>query len=93
MKFKSNAKYDQPVECGSIYQGEIGNLCISVHHIYGGKEWYLSCHKLNIGQKELKSEKLLDAIEEAKEVLKRAVDSLQQDVNVFLQESIEISRY
>lgn len=93
MKFKSNAKYGMPLESGSIFEGKIGKLLISVHHIYNGREWYLSCRNLNITQKPLKSEKLIDAITETKEILKNAVDSLQQDVNDFLQESIEISRY
>lgn len=94
MKFKSNAKYGQPVESGSIYEGRIGNLTISVHHhIYYGEAWLLSCRELNISQKELKSEGLMSAINEAKEVLKKTVEDLQKDVNTFCEESIEISRY
>lgn len=93
MKFVSNAKYGQPVESGSIYEGRIGNLIISVHHIYNGKTWFLSCHKLNISQRELKSETLMGAIKEAKEILKQEIDVLQKDVNTFYEESIEISRY
>lgn len=93
MKFKSNAKYGQPVEAGTIYDGKIGNLDISVHHIYGGKEWYLSCYDLNIKQRLLKSEDLLEAIEESKSVLKNVVDEIRKDVNAFCKESIEISRY
>lgn len=93
MKFKSNAKYGQPVESGSIYEGRIGNLIISVHHIYNGETWFLSCHKLNISQRELKSETLMGAINEAKEVLKREVEDLKKDINAFCKESIEISRY
>lgn len=93
MKFKSNAKYGQPVESGSIYEGKIGNLFISIHHIYNGEEWYVSCHDLNIKQRELESKDLISAINEAKEVLKKKVDDLQKDVNAFCEESIEISRY
>lgn len=93
MKFKSNAKYGKPVESGSIYEGRIGNLIISVHHIYNGETWFLSCHKLNISQRELKSETLMSAIKEAKEVLKREVEELQKNVNTFCEENIEISRY
>ena len=93
MKFKSNAKYGQPVESGSVYEGRIGNIIISVHHIYGGKEWYLSCHSLNISQRELKSEGLISAINEAKEILKKKVEDLQKDINAFCEENIEISRY
>lgn len=93
MKFKSNAKYGQPVESGSVYEGRIGNLIISIHHIYGGEMWFLSCHNLNISQKSLKSETLIGAINEAKEILKIVVEDLQKDVNAFCEESIEISRH
>ena len=93
MKFTSNAKYGQPVESGSIYEGRIGNLIITVHHIYGGEDWFLSCHSLNISQKHLESEILIGAIKESKEILKSVIDSLQKDVNDFCEESIEISRY
>ena len=93
MKFKSNAKHGQPVESGSIYEGRIGNLIISVHHIYNGEAWFLSCHSLNISQRLLKSEDLMSAINEAKEVLKKTVEDLHKDVNAFCEESIEISRY
>lgn len=93
MKFNSNAKYGKPVESGSIYEGRIGNLIISVHHIYGGETWYLSCHKLNISQRLLKSEDLMSAINEAKEVLKKTVEDFRKDVDAFCEEAIEISRY
>ena len=93
MKFKSNAKYGQPVESGSIYEGRIGNLTISIHHIYGGKEWFLSCHSLGISQRLLESAELMDAVNEAKGILKKKADDLQKDVNSFCKEEIEISRY
>lgn len=93
MKFKSNAKYGKPVESGSIYEGRIGKLIISVHHLYGGEDWFLSCHSLNMSQRPLKSETLMGAINETKEVLKDAVGSLQKDVSAFCKEDIEISRY
>lgn len=93
MKFKSNAKYGQPVESGSIYEGRIGNLIISVHHIYRGTDWYLSCHSLNISQRHLCSDTLMGAIKESKEILKETAERIQKDVNAFCEENIEISRY
>lgn len=93
MKFKSNAKYGKPVESGTIYEGRVGKLIVSIHHLYGGEDWFLSCHSLNMSRKPLKSKELVDAINEAKEVMRDAVDSLQKDVNAFCEEDIEISRY
>lgn len=93
MKFKSNARYGKPIESGSIYRGKIGDLNISVHHIYNGEEWYLSCQNLNISQMELKNKTLIGAINESKEILRNIVDELQRDINAFCTEEIEISRY
>lgn len=93
MKFRSNARYNEPVESGSIYDGKIGKLNISVHHIYNGKAWYLTCYNLNIQKKSLNSERLMDAINETKVILKKTVDDLQKDVNAFCEEKIEISKY
>ena len=93
MKFKSNARYNEPVESGTIYDGKIGNMRISVHRIIHCDGWYLSCPEVRISQMELKSDTLIGAIKESKKVLKKAVEKLMNDVNAFCEENIEISRY
>lgn len=93
MKFKSNARYNEPVESGTIYEGRIGNMSISVHRIIHCEGWYLSCPDVRISQRKLKSESLICAIDESKTVLKNIVSSLMNDVNTFCEENIEISRY
>lgn len=93
MKFKSNAKYREPEESGTIFEGRIGNLRVSVHKIIHLEGWFLSCPTLQIRQMRLESDTLMEAISEAKEVLKKTVDDLQKDVDSFLKEEIEISRY
>ncbi len=92
MKFKSNAKYGEPVESGTIYEGKIGKLRVSVHRIIHCEGWYLSCVDVRISQMRLKSDTLMGAIEESKEVLKTVVDRLSKDVKAFCEEDIEISR-
>lgn len=92
MKFKSNAKYGQPVESGSIYEGKIGKMRIVIHRVIYCDGWYFSCPEVQISQMKLKSNTLMSAIEESKTVLKKTVDRLMNDVNAFCEESIEISR-
>lgn len=93
MKFKSNARYGEPVESGTIYEGRIGNMRISVHKIYQLEGWYLSCPEVQISKMKLKSDTLMGAIKESKEVLKKTVEGLMNDVNAFCEENIEISRH
>lgn len=93
MKFKSNARYSNPVESGTIFEGKIGNTKISVHRIIHFEGWFLSCPDLRISQRRLKSDTLMSAIEESKEVLKKVVEDLRKDIDYFCKSEIEISRY
>lgn len=93
MKFKSNAKCGQPVEIGSVFECNVGNTRISVHRIIHCDGWFLSCADLRISQRHLKSETLMGAINESKEVLKSTLESLTKDIKTYCEESAEISRY
>lgn len=92
MKFISNAKYGEPVESGTIYEGKIGKLRVSVHRVIHCEGWYLSCADVQISQMRLKSDTLMGAIKESKEVLKSVVDELNEDVKAFYDAKIEVSR-
>lgn len=92
MIFRSNAKYGEPVESGTIYEGKIGKLRVSVHRIIHCEGWYLSCADVRISQMRLKSGTLMGAIKESKEVLKSVVDKLSEDVKSFCEADIEVSR-
>ena len=92
MKFKSNARYNEPVEGGTIFEGKIGNTRVSVHRIIHCEGWFLSCPDLRISQMQLKSDTLMSAIEESKEVLKKVVEDLTKDIDSFCESEIEISR-
>lgn len=93
MKFKSNAKYNEPVESGTIYEGKIGHIHISVHRVIHCDGWYLSCPDVWMSQNKLKSETLMEAINESKDVLKKVVEELMDDVNSFCEQEVEVSRY
>ena len=55
MKLKSNAKFNVPVENGTIYTAKVNNMTVSIHKIIGLEEWFLNCDKLGIMDKELNS--------------------------------------
>ncbi len=93
MKFRSNAKYNTPVESGTIFDGKVGKLSISVHRIIHCDGWFLSCPDLGISRMKLKSDTLIGAIEESKMVLKKTVERMMNDVNSFCAEDIEVSKY
>lgn len=93
MKFKSNAKYNEPLESGTIFEGKVGKMSISVHRIIHCEGWYLSCPDIRISQMKLKSDTLIGAIKESKTVLKKTVEKMMNDVNSFCAEEIEVSRY
>lgn len=93
MKFTSNARYNEPIESGTIFRGKVGGLNISVHRIIHYDGWFLSCADIGISRMELKSDTLIGAIEEAKTVLKKTVERMMNDVNSFCAEEIEVSRY
>lgn len=93
MKFRSNARYNEPVESGTIFDGKVGKLSISVHRIIHCEGWFLSCPDMRVSQMKLKSDTLIGAIEESKMALKKTVDGMMNDVNAFCEEDIEVGRY
>ena len=93
MKFKSNARYNEPVESGTIFDGKVGKLSISVHRLIHCDGWFLSCPDMRISRMKLKSDTLIGAIKESKMVLKKTVEGMMNDVNTFCEEDIEVTRY
>jgi hypothetical protein len=48
---------------------------------YDQEHWYLSCHMVNISRKELTSESLDGAIDEAIEIMEREITYLQKAID------------
>lgn len=92
MKFRSNAKYGEPAETGTIYKAEIGNLRVSIHRIIHCDGWYLSCADICIIQMKLNSNTLMGAIDESKEILKEVTNKICEDVKAFCEADIEVSK-
>lgn len=93
MKLISNAKFGQPVESGSVFQTKIGTIQISIHRYRGCEGWFLTCRDLGIETMELKSEGLMSAVDESREILKKTVDKIQKNINMFCDSKIEIVRH
>lgn len=69
MQWKSNARYNQPPESGTIFslKTETPNSRIVIHKIHGcGEGWYLSCPPLAIDAEPLNTEDFNTAVENAK---------------------------
>ena len=86
MKFISNVRGCDDPKNGTIFSAEIDGMTISVHKLMLTDGWFLSCNLLGISCQKLEAEKILDAIQESKQILKERVDA-------FSKESVEISKY
>lgn len=94
MKYISNAKYEEPVETGTIYIGDNKRLDICVHTLCGcGETLYMNCRVLGIVDKKLNSTSVISAINEAQSLAKQKLDLLNKELNTILNSEIEISRY
>lgn len=94
MKLKSNAKYNVPVESGTVYEVRENNLIVTIHRINGLEGWFLTCNKLDIAERELKSQDLFACVRESRKIIKDALKKLAEDVELFcIDDPIEITRY
>lgn len=85
MKWKGNAKYNQELEQSTVFDSEYCN--VTIHRIVHFDGWFLTCNKLGISQKELKSENFNDATKEAREIIKSHLDILQEKFSVFINDN------
>ena len=94
MKYTSNAKYNEPVESGTIFETTNGTIDICVHKYVGcGDTLYLSSNAVGIRNRKLKSEKIINAIHEAEIIVKEKVKMMEKDIEEICNSNVEISRY
>lgn len=95
MKFKSNAKYNEEPETGSIFALEYNSLKIVIHKYVGyGDALFLNCSTLGIYNHNLGTEDFYEAVSKAKEVVMREVKKIREDsYRFYMDNNIEIVRY
>ena len=94
MKYTSNAKYNEPVESGTIFKTTNGTIDICVHKYVGcGDTLYLSSNAVGIRNRKLKSEKIINAIHEAEIIVQEKVKMMKKDIEEICNSNVEISRY
>ena len=95
MKLISNAKFGEPVKSGTIFRTQDHGIGICIHKICGcGDTWYLNCNELGIDNLQLKSENLFRCVDEAKEILKKQLELLNERFNNFYEDNdVKILRY
>lgn len=95
MKFKSNAKYGEKPENGSIFELKDNSLRICIHKYVGcGDALFLSCHALNIDKHDLRTEDFNEAVSKAKEVISAEMKRLREEAYRFCMDThVEIVEY
>lgn len=95
MKFKSNAKYNEKPEIGSIFTLKDNSLGISIHKYVGcGDALFLNSKALNIDNYDLGTEDFEEAVSKTKEIIMREVNKIREDSYRFYSDNnIEIVRY
>lgn len=95
MKFKSNARYKEKPEDGSIFDLKDNSLKLSIHKYVGcGDNLYLSCYELGISRKDLETEDFNEAVSKSKEIVTERMKYLRDEAHKFIvDECIEIVRY
>lgn len=95
MKFKSNARYKEKLEDGSIFDLKDNSLKLSIHKYTGcGDNLYLSCYELGISTKNLETEDFNKAVSKSKEIVSERVKHLREEAYRFCMDThVEIVRY
>lgn len=95
MKFKSNARYKEKPENGSIFDLKGNSLKLSIHKYTGcGNNLFLSCYELGISRKNLETEDFSEAVNKSKEIVTERMKHLRDEAHKFIvDECIEIVRY
>lgn len=94
MEFKSNAKYEQKPEEGTIFELKNNNLKMSIHHYVGcGDLWFLSCRSLGISCRDLYTNDFNEAVIKAKEIVWEDISGLLEEFNKIKSDyAVEFSR-
>ena len=77
LEWKSNARWNEDLNEGSIFELKDNKLGISIYHYVGcGKNWYLSCKALKMSNRSLETEDFEEAVKRAKRIIWHEVNLL-----------------
>lgn len=80
MKFKSNARWGEPKENGTIFELKNNKLGIKVHRIvHIENTWFLSCYALNISQMNLFESDFNKAVKKSKLIINQKIGELMAE--------------
>ena len=82
MKFRSNARWNEPKENGTIFTLKNNGLGISIHRIIHIEDtWFLSCVALGISQRDLMAPDFIEAVRKAKVIIDEKIKVLREEFN------------
>lgn len=80
MKFKSNARWNEPKENGTIFELKNNGLRIKIHRIIHIEDtWFLSCQALSISQRDLHERDFDKAVKKAKAIINQEIGELMEE--------------
>lgn len=89
MKFKSNARWNEPKENGTIFELKNNGLRISIHRIvHVENTWFLSCYALDISQMNLKESDFNEAVKKARIIIYKKLGELLKEYGKIANDSV-----
>ena len=82
MKFKSNARWNELKENGTIFELKNNGLRISIHRIvHVENTWFLSCAALGLSQYNLMESDFDEAVHKAKIIVNEKINEFREEFN------------
>lgn len=82
MKFKSNARWNEPKENGTIFELKNNGLKIKIHRIvHIDNTWFLSCVALGFCQCDLRESDFNKAVRKAKIIIDEKISEFREEFN------------
>lgn len=89
MKFKSNAKWNQPKEEGSVFQLKDNSLGIYIHRIiHIDDTWFLTCNALNISRLNLHEKNFEKAVKKSKIIINKKLGELMSEYDKICSDNV-----
>lgn len=89
MKFKSNARWNEPKENGTIFELKNNGLKIKIHRIiYIENTWFLSCTSLGFVQYDLRDSDFNKAVRKAKIIIDEKINEFREEFNKIVNDDV-----